>query len=328
VADRAPSLCGAAERTLWLTSRRATAVVTPPLLREDPVAAVVVTHNRLDDLKRCIAALRMQTYSAISITVVDNASTDETLNFLRRQPNIAVVHLPCNAGGAGGFKAGMTAAAQTEAQWWWIMDDDCRPATDALEQLVRTCVRGESEMLAGAAPTVQYEDEESRCGSRWARTGRRAVRYCDSQIDCAPFLGLLLRANACKAVGPVRDDFFIYCDDTEYCRRLQRHNFYLVAAPDAVVAHPSAHGRPAPWREYYRARNGLVIARMWYPSPLTNAMTIMGSLINESRIIVALMIRRRASRAIIVMRLRGMRDALLGRMGPRVLPEASSDENA
>lgn len=292
------------------------------------VVAIVVTHNRLSDLKLCLAALRAQTYQPESLIVVDNASTDDTPAFLAQQSDLTVIRLDTNAGGAGGFKAGMTAAAQTEAQWWWIMDDDCKPATDALEQLVRTCVRGESEMLAGAAPTVLYEDEESRCGLRWARTDRRGIRYCASQIDCAPFLGLLLRANACKAVGPVRDDFFIYCDDTEYCRRLQRHNFYLVAAPDAVVAHPSAHGRPAPWKEYYRARNGLVIARMWYPSPLTNAMTIMGSLINESRMIVALMIRRRASRAIIVMRLRGIRDALLGRMGPRVLPEASPDKNA
>lgn len=296
--------------------------MTTPMLHERAVAAIVVTHNRINDLRTCIDALRKQTHPLQDIVVVDNASTDETSHFLPRQSDVTVVRLPRNVGGAGGFKAGMSAAAKTDVQWWWLMDDDCRPATDALEQLLRVCVNKDSEMLAGGAPTVQYEDEGSRCGSRWTRSGRRATRYCDGQIDCAPFLGLLLRADACHAVGPVRDDFFIYYDDTEYCRRLQRHNFYLVAAPHAVVVHPSDHGRRVPWKEYYRARNGLSIARMWYTTPLTNVRTIVGSLFDESRTIVALIVRRRASRAILVMRLMGIRDALLGRMGPRVPPDA------
>jgi rhamnopyranosyl-N-acetylglucosaminyl-diphospho-decaprenol beta-1,3/1,4-galactofuranosyltransferase len=293
------------------------------------VVAIVVTHNRLSDLKLCLAALRAQTYQPESLIVVDNASTDDTPAFLAQQSDLTVIRLHTNAGGAGGFKAGMDAAATTRSAWWWLMDDDCVPAADALDRLARACVNSESRMLAGAAPTVQYADGITRCGLIWPHQSLRPVHHIDGRVDWAPFLGLLLSAVACRSVGPVRDDFFINGDDTEYCMRLHYNGWHLVGAPNAVVMHPPITGGPAPaWKEYYRVRNSVVVAYMTDATTTARARTTLIWSVREMKRVLILARHLRANRIRIWMRLRGLTDAVLGRMGPRVLPEASPDENA
>jgi rhamnopyranosyl-N-acetylglucosaminyl-diphospho-decaprenol beta-1,3/1,4-galactofuranosyltransferase len=307
--------------------------VTRPMSQEHPVTAIVVTHNRINDLQTCLDALCKQTYPLHDVIVVDNASTDETSNFLGRQPKITVVRLLHNAGGAGGFKAGMTAAAQTEAHWWWLMDDDCVPDPNALRHLVGACVHG-PPTLAGAAPAIQYSDGVRRCGVIWPRRDARPARREHNQIDCAPFLGILLRATACREVGAVRDDFFIHGDDTEYCLRLQRRGWFLAAVPDALVTHPADRphhgvlifGRTVnypdgpPWKEYYTIRNSIIIAKMMDKTPRSRARTVVRTLTDEFKHIAILMTKPREGRERARMHLRGVADGLRGYTGAQVRP--------
>ena len=56
------------------------------------IAIVVVTYNRLKDLKNCIAAIKKQTYCKYDIIVVNNGSTDGTKEYLDLQNDIKVLH--------------------------------------------------------------------------------------------------------------------------------------------------------------------------------------------------------------------------------------------
>ena len=80
------------------------------------VAAVVVTFNRLEKLKKVLASLEAQTRLPEQLIIVNNASTDDTASYLdeyeknfslKDKVKITIVTLPENAGGAGGFSAGM-----------------------------------------------------------------------------------------------------------------------------------------------------------------------------------------------------------------------------
>ena len=99
------------------------------------VAAVVVTYNRLEFLKRCVNSLHKQTVPC-DILVVDNASTDETAQWLESQTDIFFHNTGSNLGGAGGFHYGMRWAVEANYDYLWVMDDDCFPKTDALEKLL------------------------------------------------------------------------------------------------------------------------------------------------------------------------------------------------
>ncbi|RYF54393.1 MAG: glycosyltransferase, partial [Cytophagaceae bacterium] len=99
------------------------------------VAAVVVTYNRLNDLKLCIDSLNQQTRPLDAIIVINNGSTDGTSGWLAEQNGLTVV-TQSNLGGAGGFATGIETAYQAGFNWLWCMDDDCLAAPNALEVLL------------------------------------------------------------------------------------------------------------------------------------------------------------------------------------------------
>ena len=100
------------------------------------VAAIVVTYNRLEDLKKCLKSIQAQEGVALDIIVVNNHSTDGTREYLEKQTIVHSLHLEQNLGGAGGFKAGLEYALQLESDFFWIMDDDVLPTSDALKSLL------------------------------------------------------------------------------------------------------------------------------------------------------------------------------------------------
>ncbi|HEX9956413.1 MAG TPA: glycosyltransferase, partial [Fibrella sp.] len=99
----------------------------------ETVTAVIVTYNRLADLKICLDSLRQQTRRPDAMLVVNNGSNDGTTEWLTTQADLTVIN-QANLGGAGGFAAGIEGAFQSGATWLWCMDDDCIAAPDALEQ--------------------------------------------------------------------------------------------------------------------------------------------------------------------------------------------------
>ena len=104
------------------------------------IGAVIVTYNRLDKLKKCLAAYETQTYQPSKILVVNNASTDGTKEYLIQWEgdNTSpvqkyVLHMNENLGGAGGFAEGIRHMQDMEVDWIWIADDDAYPDEKCLE---------------------------------------------------------------------------------------------------------------------------------------------------------------------------------------------------
>jgi len=130
------------------------------------VAAVVVTYNRKDKLGTVLDSLLAQTQLPDWIIVVNNASTDGTEQMLASYTDHdrVIVHtLPENVGGAGGFAAGMARGYELGADFVWIMDDDCYPNRDALEELRVGLAKAEESMgmsLPYACSVVKFIDGE------------------------------------------------------------------------------------------------------------------------------------------------------------------------
>src|SRR4028119_2142102 len=97
------------------------------------IIAVIVTYNRLALLKKCIAGVQQQSRRPDGILVINNSSTDGTVEWLATQ-EVTVVTQP-NLGGAAGFSTGIKEAYKRGADWIWLMDDDTIPTSSALEKL-------------------------------------------------------------------------------------------------------------------------------------------------------------------------------------------------
>jgi GT2 family glycosyltransferase len=201
-------------------------------------AAVVVTFNRKHLLSECLAALLNQSRPLDAIFVVDNASTDGTQKYLQElgflaNPVIRYIELKENAGGAGGFAAGMAAAHKGGFGWIWVMDDDTEPHRDSLEKM--EIWKRYPAVAAIANLKVDRLGRETTDGLRlYPRDKSDSVDY--PKVRFSSFVGLLIRSSAINNIGLPKAEFFIHNDDTEYCLRL-RSSGDIALAFDSVVVH-------------------------------------------------------------------------------------------
>lgn len=254
------------------------------------IASVVVTHNRLEQLR--VTILRLLKEPVDTIIVVNNACTDGTERWLADQtdPRLHIVHLAENQGGAGGFEAGISEAmAHFDPTWIALMDDDARPLSGAFEKF-----RAQSGALGhktGAVAAAVFLPDgslsEINRPSRspfWNKAvlfktllkgGRRGFHLDDSvfdqdadpvDVDVASFVGFFLHRDAVKQVGLPEGGLFIYGDDVLYSFRLRRAGIGITFLPsvrfehDCKVAGEEFVYFPL-WKIYYHCRNGVAIAR-------------------------------------------------------------------
>jgi rhamnopyranosyl-N-acetylglucosaminyl-diphospho-decaprenol beta-1,3/1,4-galactofuranosyltransferase len=254
------------------------------------LAAIVVTYNRLEELKITLA--RLLTEDVDHIVVADNASSDGTHDWLTAQtdPRLHVITLSDNRGGAGGFEAGMAAARdQFDPDWVVLMDDDARPYQGALAMF-----RNETSKLepkTGAVAAAVFYPNGTLCEmNRPSRnpfwnlglfaktlfTGSRSGFHLENAafapdagphpIDVASFVGYFVHRDTVAQAGLPEGGLFIYGDDVLYSLRLRRAGFGMTLMPAIRFEHDCGtmgEGfiyRPL-WKIYYHCRNGVSIAR-------------------------------------------------------------------
>jgi rhamnopyranosyl-N-acetylglucosaminyl-diphospho-decaprenol beta-1,3/1,4-galactofuranosyltransferase len=215
------------------------------------VDAVVVTYNRKELLAEAVEAVLDQTRPVRRVYVVDNASTDGTPELLRGRglldrPDVELVVLPDNRGGAGGFSRGVEIAREGPATWLWLMDDDAEPAPDALERLLAAPEAADLRTVA-LAPKVVYAATGALDDNQRGHFRRRLRSLPESEyrpghhpeIGYTSFVGSLVRAATARELDPPRADFFVWGDDVEYSLRLARHGAIRLV-PESVMRHKRA----------------------------------------------------------------------------------------
>lgn len=194
------------------------------------VIAVVATYNRKEMLSGCLRALAAQTHPLAGIVVVDNASTDGTEEQVAATGvEVSYIRLLRNGGGAEGFHYGVKHALEEDADWVWLMDDDCEPLPDTLERLLASRAASDPQTTV-VCPTVVSGQDALLPLNRLMRA-RRLVRSPlipaaydaeEEPIDTASFVGPLIRTAAARRAGLPERRVFIRFDDIEYIDRLGR----------------------------------------------------------------------------------------------------------
>ena len=256
---------------------------------KERVTAVVVTYNRKALLRQCLDALQAQTHVLDQTIVVDNASTDGTPAMVRDvYPEVELMELEENRGGAGGFHAGMKRATEQEVDWVWVMDDDAEPAPDALKELFRPGLHQRNDVVGLSSYVVGTDGNPQKIHAGWYSPSDMIysplshTSQCCERVGYSSFVGFLVSRRAVAQVGLPDAGLFIWGDDTEYSLRLRRvgslhllrnsvvvhHDAYSKERKRASVFSKAWRDRPLQqyWRNYYALRNRLLIARRYSTS--------------------------------------------------------------
>lgn len=208
------------------------------------VAAVVVTYNRKELLIENIESLLKQTASAeMDIVIIDNASTDGTKESIARyveDGSIIYQNTGSNLGGAGGFHFGIKYAAEQHYGFVWVMDDDCIPAPDALEQFLCFDENDKKEYGFLSSKVLWKDNDICQMNIQRAKVTKPVKDFNKDIIPVAmaSFVSLFIPMQVVYEVGLPIKEFFIWTDDWEYTRRIsRRYPCYLVTS--SVVTHKS-----------------------------------------------------------------------------------------
>ncbi|WP_375399769.1 glycosyltransferase family 2 protein [uncultured Amnibacterium sp.] len=228
------------------------------------VIAVVVAYNRRDLMLEALAALKAQTASLTAVVLVDNHSDDDSADAATQfWPEIDVVRLPRNTGGAGGFASGLAVALlRYEPDWIWLMDDDTVPQPTALERLLAAADRP-GVVLAGSRVVWTDGADHPMNTPRTKPFARRSELHAASQggvtaVRSSSFVSMLVAADRVREAGLPIADYFIWNDDFEFSTRMLRGGRGLYV-PSSVVVHKtrarvSTDADPGA-RFYYEVRN-------------------------------------------------------------------------
>jgi GT2 family glycosyltransferase len=238
---------------------------------------VIPTYNGMAHLPVCLAAVRAQTYQPFETILVDNASTDETLAYVRREfPDVRIVPLKENCVFAGAVNEGIR-AAQGEVIVLLNNDTEAEPAW--LAELMAAL---QSDPQAGmAASKMRLFDRRAilhNAGDAFRRDGmpvNRGVWQNDQgQFDAdryvfAPCGGAgAYRKEMLDAIGLMDEELVAYCEDVDIGWRAQLAGWRCVYAPRAIVYHKLSATGGGKLSSYYVGRNVLWVIAKNFPSGL------------------------------------------------------------
>lgn len=243
------------------------------------IIAVIVTYNRLPLLKKCFHAVTGQSRKPDEIIVINNGSTDDTEKWLSTQ-NV-ITYTQENKGGAGGFSTGIDQAYRHRADWIWLMDDDTIPQPDALEKLVTALEKlaQQKEQTGFLSSLVHWTDGNVHEMNRTYLLKDKKIlakfpfvqEIAMPLIQWGTFVSMLLSAKAVEKVGLPIKDFFIWCDDAEYSKRIIGSGMPGFLVEDSMVIHETRTNhqsnvlkdpQSAVWKYNFGLRNELYSKRM------------------------------------------------------------------
>lgn len=238
------------------------------------LAAVIVTYNRLDKLKLVVEALKKQSVLPERIFVIDNASTDETGDFLAdlqtQDPRFQHVRLPENVGGAGGFHEGARIAYEDGFDYIWFSDDDAYPEPQAIELLLTGIIDFEDKFTwrpSFACSSVKWTNSDL-CEMNIPNTVWDWPRFYSPDtpyflVGSCSFVSVLVPRWAFAEHGFPIKDYFIWYDDAEFTQRIAK-SYPGIYCPNSIVFHDVPENKGVNfslvsqkniWKFRYGARN-------------------------------------------------------------------------
>ncbi|MDW8184270.1 MAG: glycosyltransferase family 2 protein [Anaerolineae bacterium] len=219
------------------------------------VSVILVTYNTRDLLARCLeslpAALEGIPYE---VWVVDNASTDDTIPWLRAQhPEVHVLANPTNRGFAA---ANNQAMAQARGRYFLLLNTDTLPQPGSLAALVDYLEHHPEVGIAGSS-LLNPDGTPQGCAADFPTLGTELLlllgpighRLLGShfpfhppaeaprRVDWVSGACLLIRREVVEAIGGLDEGYFVYGEEVDWCWRAWQAGWEVAVVPQARVIH-------------------------------------------------------------------------------------------
>jgi GT2 family glycosyltransferase len=213
------------------------------------VSIIIVNWNGRDVLAECLDSIFRQAYKQVEVIVVDNHSTDDSLELLKKYKHVLVVRNDKNEGFARGNNVGVEHAKGT---YVLLLNNDAVLEEQTLSTLVDVM---EKDSHVGAVQPKLYfaegpyykKNQINSVGSMFTSTGflyhpgfaKADIGTFEKRRKVFSAYGacLLIRKSVIDLLGLFDEDYFAYFEETDFCLRVWLAGYTIYYIPEAVAYH-------------------------------------------------------------------------------------------
>lgn len=246
--------------------------------RKCPLVSIIIVHRNGEKiLTNCLTSLYRSEYKNYEIILVDNNSTDRSVEIVRKKfPDVKIVENRKNYGFAEGNNIGTD---YTKGKYVVFLNNDTEVDAKWLIHLLE-CAESE-ESIGIVQPKIKSLDDKSKfeyAGASGGYIDRFGFPFCrgrifgyieedfgqyDDKVEISWGCGcaLLIRKSLIDNIGLFDKDFFAHQEEIDFCWRAWLHGYKAVVCPASVVYHlgGSTLGMKDPYKMYLNHRNNLLI---------------------------------------------------------------------
>jgi len=253
------------------------------------VAIVILAWNGKKYLAQFLPALiKYSPASLSSIIVADNASTDDTVEFVKQNfPEVQIIQNSSNTGFAGGYNE---ALKKVNAEYYVLLNQDVEVTFNWIEEVIAEMEK--SPVIAAAQPKLRaFNNREyfEYAGASGGFVDRFGYAFCrgrvfDSiekdegqyddvkEIFWATGACMFVRSEVYWKAGGLDEDFFAHQEEIDLCWRIRNLGYKIICVPASVVYHVGGGSLPQgnPRKTFLNFRNNNMM--MLKNLPLTSVL--------------------------------------------------------
>jgi len=254
------------------------------------VAVAIVGYNNSADIRKCVGAISKSTYPDFEVIVCENGSDhsyralqDALPASLASGQKVTLLKSSANKGYASGINQCIAASPSADA--WWVLNPDTEAMPDALAALVRRLEQGDVHAVGGSL--YLPDGRVQSYGGIWRSWLARAVSIgsgsasgtvpdtaaIERELSYLSGASMLVSREFVRRAGPMPEEFFLYCEEIDWCLTATRKGLQLGFAPETTVLHKqgTSTGRSTSLRTrsrlsvYLDERNKILVTRDHFP---------------------------------------------------------------
>ncbi|MCK9481074.1 MAG: glycosyltransferase family 2 protein [Bacteroidia bacterium] len=247
------------------------------MVNNPKVAVVILNYSTRNWLEKFLPSVLATDYSNLEIVVADNASKDDSVEFIKTQyPQITLLQFHKNFGFTGGYNK---ALSLVEAEYFVLLNSDIEVESNWLKPLV---ILAESDKQIAAIQPVILDWKKKRhyeyAGAAGGFIDKYAYPFCrgrifdtveqikehyqqTQEVFWASGAGLFINAALFKEVGGLDNEFFAHMEEIDLCWRLKNKGYKIMVCAESQIYHVGgatlAMGHPR--KTYLNFHNGLAM---------------------------------------------------------------------